>query len=111
MPEPSSIPARMRLLDLPTPGWHVLVVGGGPLAASRVHSLAGSPLMVIVVAPALCDDLFDLLVERRFRWFNRPLSVQDLAGAWLVHLATDDPDARRLVDQWVKDRRSAGMPA
>ena len=111
MPKPVSIPARMRLLDLPAPGRHVLVVGGGPLAASRVHSLAGSPMTVIVVAPALCDDLFDLLVEHRFRWFNRPLSIPDLAGAWLVHLATDDPAARRLVDEWVKGRRTAGVPA
>ncbi|MFB9375834.1 uroporphyrinogen-III C-methyltransferase [Kineococcus gynurae] len=80
-------------LHLDLTGRRVLVVGGGPVAARRVRELVAAGAAVEVVAPALCEDLRDLLPS--LTWLEhdvRPAEAPDLvAGAWLVHTATGDP--------------------
>ncbi|HMM96737.1 MAG: hypothetical protein IE926_06875 [Micrococcales bacterium] len=87
---------RTRLLAFPRPDRPALVVGGGPLAARRAAALTRARTPVIVFAPSLCDDVFDLLAERLVSWENRWPTVADLRAAWLVHAATGDArlDAR-----------------
>ena len=94
-----------RLLGRPTPGTHVLVVGGGAVAARRVHALARTGASVLVVAPRLSDAMFDLLAERRILWENRPVRESDLDAAWLVHVAAGDDRAEARVRAWVSRRR------
>jgi uroporphyrin-III C-methyltransferase/precorrin-2 dehydrogenase/sirohydrochlorin ferrochelatase len=43
-----------------------------------------------VVAPALCEDLADLVHAGSVVWLARDYQPGDLAGAWLVHTATGD---------------------
>ncbi len=87
---------RTRLLALPRPDRKALVVGGGPLAARRAAALTRSRTPVIVFAPALCDDVFDLLAEHLVTWEDRWPILADLRDAWLVHAASGDAqvDAR-----------------
>ncbi len=87
---------RTRLLAFPRPDRAALVVGGGPVAARRAAALTRSRTPVIVFAPALCDDAFDLLAEHLVTWENRWPTLEDLRSAWLVHAATGDArlDAR-----------------
>ncbi|HYN30292.1 MAG TPA: NAD(P)-dependent oxidoreductase [Dermatophilaceae bacterium] len=94
-----------RLLDFPALHRHVLVIGGGHVAARRVHALARKSVPVTVVARAICDELFDLLAEGRISWENRSPVESDLDGVWLVHVATGDPDADAAVCGWVETRR------
>ncbi|GAA0321930.1 uroporphyrinogen-III C-methyltransferase [Kineococcus aurantiacus] len=78
-------------LHLDVSGRRVLVAGGGPVAARRARDLADAGADVLVVAPALCEDLRDLLP--RVRWEAREVEPADVAGAWLAHTATGDPAA------------------
>ncbi len=96
-----------RLLALPAPGRHVLVVGGGAVAARRVQALSWAGVTVLVVAPRLSDAMFDLLAERRITWENRPVREADLDQAWLVHVAVGCAQAEALVRSWVWRRRLA----
>ncbi len=105
----------VRLLGFPRADRHVLVVGGGRVAAHRVDALARSNHPVVVIATHLCDDMFDLLAERRISWENRAPRPSDLDRAWLVHAATGDAALDALVCGWVESRRrprrvSAGGP-
>lgn len=95
----------VRVLDFPTPDRHVLVVGGGVVAAARVDALAPSAHAVTVVATQLCDDMFDLLAEGRITWENRAPRPSDLDRVWLVHAATGDAALDALVCGWVEARR------
>ncbi|EAP99775.1 hypothetical protein JNB_06389 [Janibacter sp. HTCC2649] len=95
----------VRVLDFPTPQRHVLVVGGGVVAAARVDALAQSSHAVTVIAATLCDDMFDLLAERRITWENRAPRPSDLDRVWLVHAATGDAALDAQVRGWVEARR------
>ncbi|GGL41258.1 hypothetical protein H9L10_08260 [Phycicoccus endophyticus] len=81
---------RTRLLAFPRPDRCALVVGGGAVAARRAAALTRARTPVIVFAPTLCDDVFDLLAEHLVTWENRWPTLEDLRTAWLVHAATGD---------------------
>jgi uroporphyrin-III C-methyltransferase/precorrin-2 dehydrogenase/sirohydrochlorin ferrochelatase len=58
---------------------------------------------VHVIAPALCEDLRDLLAERRLTWTPRDATASDLnrdpGRWWLVHTATGDSDVDAAIAQ------------
>jgi uroporphyrin-III C-methyltransferase/precorrin-2 dehydrogenase/sirohydrochlorin ferrochelatase len=91
---------RTRLLGFPRPGRRAIVVGGGPTAARRAAALTRASTPVTVFAPALCDDVFDLLAEHLVTWENRWPVAEDLADAWLVHAATGDHEIDSRVCAW-----------
>jgi uroporphyrin-III C-methyltransferase/precorrin-2 dehydrogenase/sirohydrochlorin ferrochelatase len=74
-------------------GRKVLVVGGGPVAASKIASLREAGAIVHVVAPDICAALSasgaEFIARRRFE-------AADLDGAWLV-IAAATPDVNRAV--------------
>jgi len=73
------------MLDLT--GRRAVVVGGGRVARRRAEALLAAGAQVHVIAPQVDPALAGLPVTvsgRRYR-------DGDLAGAWLVHAATDDP--------------------
>ena len=73
------------MLDLT--GRRAVVVGGGRVAHRRAEALLAAGAQVHVIAPQVDPALAGLPVTvsgRRYR-------DGDLAGAWLVHAATDDP--------------------
>ena len=81
-------PAHALLLDLA--GRRVVVVGGGPVAARRTARLLEDGADVVVVAPALCEDLAEHVAAGRVAWRARDYLATDLDGAWLVHTATGE---------------------
>ncbi|WP_421741290.1 uroporphyrinogen-III C-methyltransferase [Cellulomonas sp.] len=83
-----STPRHPLLLDLA--GRRVVVVGGGPVAARRAARLVEDGADVVVVAPALCEDLAELASAGRVTWRARDYLATDLDAAWLVHTATGD---------------------
>jgi uroporphyrin-III C-methyltransferase / precorrin-2 dehydrogenase / sirohydrochlorin ferrochelatase len=90
-----SKPSYPLVLDIA--GRRVVVVGGGPVAARRVLSLAEAGADVEVVSPYLCETLAELIADGRAQWHPRAYAEGDLDGAWLVHTATGD----RLTDDSV----------
>lgn len=81
-------PSHPLLVDLT--GRRVVVVGGGPVAARRTRGLLADGADVVVVAPALCEDLAELATARALTWVARDYAPGDVAGAWLVHTATGE---------------------
>lgn len=76
-------------LHLDVRGRRVLVAGGGPVAARRAGDLLAAGADVLLVAPAVCEDLRELLP--RLTWEPREVVPADVADVWLVHTATGDP--------------------
>jgi uroporphyrin-III C-methyltransferase/precorrin-2 dehydrogenase/sirohydrochlorin ferrochelatase len=74
-------------VSLDLAGRLVVVVGGGAVATRRARALVDAGADVHVVAPAVTDELAGLRVTVHPRRY----ATGDLAGAWLVHAATDDP--------------------
>lgn len=58
----------------------VLVVGGGPVAASKLETLRRAGADVRVVAPEICSAIAESVPEVE----RRPFAPSDLDGVWLV---------------------------
>ncbi|MBA3818130.1 MAG: hypothetical protein H0X17_04515, partial [Deltaproteobacteria bacterium] len=52
MPRETLYPVFLKLEGLP-----VVVVGGGPVAASKLEGLLAAGALVTVVAPQICDEI------------------------------------------------------
>ncbi len=84
----------------------VLVMGGGPVAARRTAGLLAAGARVHVVAPAVCEDLAELVEAGRVTWAAREGGAADVAAGspdggrwWLVQTATGDPGTDAAVAQ------------
>jgi uroporphyrin-III C-methyltransferase/precorrin-2 dehydrogenase/sirohydrochlorin ferrochelatase len=86
-------------------GRRVLVVGGGSVATRRVPSLLDSGADVVLVSPHLTPALHALADAGRLRWLARAFEDPDVDGAWLVHVAVDDPAAAARVSAAAEERR------
>jgi uroporphyrin-III C-methyltransferase/precorrin-2 dehydrogenase/sirohydrochlorin ferrochelatase len=69
-------------------GRKVVVVGGGLVGTRRVRALLEVGARVVVISPAITDELAQLADAGEIELFEREFSAGDLAGAWLVHTAT-----------------------
>jgi uroporphyrin-III C-methyltransferase / precorrin-2 dehydrogenase / sirohydrochlorin ferrochelatase len=90
-------------LGLRLDGRRVVVVGGGAIATRRIPALLDAGADLLVVAPNLTPALQGLL--GRFEWRARVFEPSDLDGAWLVHVAVNDPVAAALVSSVAEARR------
>jgi uroporphyrin-III C-methyltransferase/precorrin-2 dehydrogenase/sirohydrochlorin ferrochelatase len=84
-------------LGLLLPGRRVLVVGGGGVATRRMPALLDAGADVVLVSPELTPALRDLADKGRLQWLPRRFDPSDVDGAWLVHVAVDDPEAAAAV--------------
>jgi siroheme synthase-like protein len=73
-------------------GRRVVVVGGGPVAASKLRSLVDAEAAVTVIAPTVVDAIASAPVEVIRRTFR----AEDLDGAWYV-VAAAPPEVNRAV--------------
>ncbi|GIF18881.1 uroporphyrin-III C-methyltransferase/precorrin-2 dehydrogenase/sirohydrochlorin ferrochelatase [Actinoplanes tereljensis] len=96
----SLYPLALRLTDR-----RVLVVGGGAVATRRVPALLAAGARVELVAPELTPFLRGHVDAGRIVWHERRFEPADVAGAWLVHVAIDDPTAAAEVSAAAEERR------
>jgi cobalt-precorrin 5A hydrolase/precorrin-3B C17-methyltransferase len=98
-------------------GAHVVVVGGGVVAARKVSGLLPAQAAITVIAPELGEILSALYEEGAFVWQQRPYQAGDLTGARLAFAATNmrevnaqvaEEAARRQILCNVADDPSAG---
>ncbi len=68
-------------------GRRAVVVGAGIVATRRATALVAAGADVTVIAP----DGTEAMAALALTWQRRAYAEGDLAGAWLVHAATDDP--------------------
>lgn len=76
-----------------------LVIGGGKVAARKVTGLLEAGAQVKVISPAVEPEIADLVRQGRLLWDARPYHPGDLAGAFVVISATDDPEVNQAVWQ------------
>jgi uroporphyrin-III C-methyltransferase/precorrin-2 dehydrogenase/sirohydrochlorin ferrochelatase len=81
-------------------GRRVLLVGGGPVAASKLMPLRAAGADVQVVAPEVHPDIEQAGVAIA----RRPFEPADLDGVWLV-VAAATPEANRVVAEAAEARR------
>ena len=74
-----------------------VVVGGGKVAEGKVAGLLEAGARVRVIAPELTPALADWARDGRVAHEPRAYAVGDLAGAFLVIGATDEPDINQQV--------------
>ena len=91
---PALFPAFLRLS-----GKRVLIVGAGPVAASKLKALLEAEALVTVVAPDIHPD-FDAPGITQVR---RPFEVSDLDGVWYV-VAAAPPAVNRAVSAAAAER-------
>ena len=82
-------------------GRRVLLVGGGPVAASKLAPLVAAGADVTVVAPEVVPEI---AAAARVRIERRPFVAADLDGAWLV-VAAAPPEVNREVSLAAEERR------
>ncbi|HXE81271.1 MAG TPA: NAD(P)-dependent oxidoreductase, partial [Vicinamibacterales bacterium] len=81
-------------------GREVVVVGGGPVAASKLAALLGAGARVTVVAP----DVIDEIARQPVRIERRAFRPSDLDRAWFV-VAAAPPEVNREVARAADERR------
>jgi siroheme synthase-like protein len=89
------LPTFLKLADR-----RVVVVGGGPVAASKLAALLAARADVLVVAPEIVPDI----ARSGVRVERREFAPADLDGAWFV-VAAAPPEINRQVATAAADRR------
>jgi siroheme synthase-like protein len=82
------MPSTPYPVNLDLAGRRALVVGGGTVAARKVHGLLAAGADVTVVAPEAVDEIAD---DHRVRWHQRPYRRGEVASYRLAISATGDP--------------------
>jgi len=93
-------PQALYPVFLKVAGRQVLVVGGGPVAASKLAALVSAGALVRVVAPAVVPEIEGLGVAIEQRGFT----PSDLDDAWFV-VAAATPEVNRQVADAAESRR------
>lgn len=92
-PSSAFYPVFLRLA-----GRRVLVVGGGPVAASKLQGLIDAGAEVTLVAPDIVPEIDARAVQSRVTLHRRAFEPSDLDGVWFV-VAAATPDVNRAVSQ------------
>lgn len=96
----NSFPVNLIIKDQP-----VVVVGGGAVATRKCAALLPSGPRLTVIAPRIDDPLVALRERREIVHVAREYRQGDLAGAFLVFAATNEPAANRAVVAEAVERR------
>ncbi len=94
------LPIVLRIAHKPC-----VVVGGGEVAAQKVHQLLEGNAQVTVVSPNLCPALQELAEQGCIGWLPQPYDPTVLDNAFLVFACTDDPQVNRQVFSDCEARR------
>ncbi len=84
-----------------------LVIGGGAVAEGKVMGLITAGARPIIISPAITPNLAALAAAGRVEYRSRAVCPQDVAGAFLVIVATDDPELNRQV--WPAARQQGAL--
>jgi uroporphyrin-III C-methyltransferase/precorrin-2 dehydrogenase/sirohydrochlorin ferrochelatase len=91
---------RLLPLFVKLAGRRVVLVGGGPVAASKLKSLLETGAAVTVIAPEIVAEIESAAVNL----LRREFSHGDLEGAWLA-VAAATPEVNRRVAEEAEQRR------
>ncbi|KAJ2804965.1 uroporphyrin-III C-methyltransferase [Coemansia helicoidea] len=83
----------------------ILIVGGGPVAASRVFNALEADAHVTVVAPELCAELAHRAAAKQIAWRERRFEDADVEAADMVLTAIGDAHESRRIAALCRLRR------
>ncbi len=95
--EPPMLPLHINMSGKP-----VVIAGGGRIAARRLKAVAGEGASVTVISPDVSADMLELIEKHGVCWKRKKAEPEDVKGAFLIILATDDCEANKRI------ARSAG---
>ena len=98
--DPAPYPAGLRLA-----GRRVVVVGGGRVAQRRIPALLAAGARIEVVAPESTPAVEGYARSGEVVWHRRRYTSGDLADAWYVVCACDDPAVNAAVSREAEDAR------
>jgi precorrin-2 dehydrogenase / sirohydrochlorin ferrochelatase len=78
-------------------GRRAVVVGGGIVGTQKVRDFLECGAEVTVVSPRASDAIRELAAAGRIALLERPYEEGDVEGAFLVAVATDDPETNAAV--------------
>ncbi len=76
-----------------------VIVGGGNVAERKIQGLLSAGAQVRVISPHLTDTLLQLEGAGEIDWIDRMYQDGDLADAFMVFAATDDPGVQEKIVQ------------
>ena len=85
----------------------VVIVGGGEVALRKADLLSRAHAKITVVAPIICDELSELLGNKKHRFIYDSYRADYLSGARIVIAATDD---NKLNEQIYHDAHKLNIP-
>ncbi|MEH6957061.1 MULTISPECIES: NAD(P)-binding protein [Neobacillus] len=85
-------PVTLRLV-----GKKVVVVGGGKVAERKVKGLLGTGAEIVVVSPEATEGIQGLHREGRIVWKQKLVAVSDLADAFMILVATNNPQLNQSI--------------
>lgn len=91
-------------VNLKITGRLCLVVGGGNVALRKIHSLLGCHAQVTVISPVSVDEIHVLADRGDIILYQRAYQTGDLAGAFLVFAATDNPAVQEQIAREAAER-------
>jgi precorrin-2 dehydrogenase/sirohydrochlorin ferrochelatase len=85
-------------------GRRAVVLGGGPIAARKVHELLLAEADILVVAPEAEASIVGLAQQGRLVWRQTRYEASDLDGAFLLIAATDSREVNARAAQHARAR-------
>lgn len=86
-------------------GRRCVVIGGGPVAQRKITTLLRFGADLTLISPEATRRVASYAARGKVRWLKRRFRPADLAGAWLVYAATDDPAINKQVYDAAQRRR------
>jgi len=81
-----------------------VVIGGGRVAERKVSELLACSALVTVISPEVTPVLRQHHEQGKLNWLPRSYAPGDLAGAFMAHAATNDPEVNRRIAEEAADR-------
>ena len=79
----------------PTTEDTILFVGGGEVAARRMHLFIDEPCHIVVIAPAVTDTICQWAKDNRITWYDRAFTMDDehhIITSSLFFICTDNSE-------------------
>ncbi|KGX91812.1 NAD(P)-binding protein [Pontibacillus marinus] len=78
-------------------GKDALIIGGGNVAYKRANLLCESEARITIVSPELSNQLKGMWQRKEVKWKKKKFEPEDLQGAYIVVIATNDTEVNEQV--------------